>query len=540
MNLELLLEAEKRGILPPAKQELLAEARRRGLVSGGADQAPTANAPQSSRRPATRPETNMVEQSMSGFNEGVAGILGAPVDLATAAINAGTAGINRIAGTDMQPITDPVGGSGTFRNMMAPTISNTPPQTRGQRYGRRIGQEAGATAIPGGVALRGAQAPVRAAGGMTASAVGSGLAGQTSREIAPNSDVLDMAASLAGGSVVPAAMYARQPRPKAPTMSELQAARDAGYDQVHQSGARLSQKSANELADSIESTFGPRAATKRLNPKAAIASDELTADLRAAPPSIADVDETRRWIGENVAGSNEAGERRLGTMMKGRIDTHLDNLQPGDVTGTNRPEEVVQTLKAAREKANRVHKAEQFERKDTGLFDKGIRRAATTGTGGNEVNAIRQNVRRVLENPKLRRGYSEAELQAMRDIADGTPTQNALRMLSRLAPSAGALPMSGVLGGAGLAGATGNPLYLGPSIAGEVAKYAAERSTRKQIDQLGELIRNGATLPQKEMSDSTTRIVAALMAREAAQVEAGGPQYTGKTRQIIDALMARP
>ena len=36
MNLELLLEAERRGILPPDKVELLTEARRRGLVSGAA------------------------------------------------------------------------------------------------------------------------------------------------------------------------------------------------------------------------------------------------------------------------------------------------------------------------------------------------------------------------------------------------------------------------------------------------------------------------------------------------------------------------
>ena len=35
MDIELLLEAEKRGILPPDKVELLAEARRRGLVPGG-------------------------------------------------------------------------------------------------------------------------------------------------------------------------------------------------------------------------------------------------------------------------------------------------------------------------------------------------------------------------------------------------------------------------------------------------------------------------------------------------------------------------
>mgnify|MGYP001810911218 CR=1 FL=1 len=39
MNLDLLLEAERRGILPADKAQLLAEARRRGLVPGDAPQA---------------------------------------------------------------------------------------------------------------------------------------------------------------------------------------------------------------------------------------------------------------------------------------------------------------------------------------------------------------------------------------------------------------------------------------------------------------------------------------------------------------------
>ena len=36
MDFELLLEAERRGILPPDKVELLTEARKRGLVPGAA------------------------------------------------------------------------------------------------------------------------------------------------------------------------------------------------------------------------------------------------------------------------------------------------------------------------------------------------------------------------------------------------------------------------------------------------------------------------------------------------------------------------
>ena len=263
--------------------------------------------------------------------------------------------------------------------------------------------------------------------------------------------------------------------------------------------------------------------------------DEIAGDLRTAPPTISEVDEARRWIGQNVAGSREAGEARIGMAMKDGIDSHLDNLQPGDLTGTNRPGDVVETLKDAREKAHRIYKSQIFEAEDVGAIEKGLRRAAVSGTGGNEVNALRQNVRRVLEDPKLRKGFSKVELQAMRDVADGTPSQNALRWASRFAPSSGAIPsMTGIGAGGGLTAATGNPIFLAPSALGEGAKYAAERSTRKQVNKLGELIRNGKPLPKKQVGEATQKaLIAWLLSRGA-----NAPEPTGKTKEVLDALLA--
>lgn len=391
-------------------------------------------------------------------------------------------------------------------------------------------------AIPGGALMRGAAAPMKLGAMETASAVGSGVAGQTSQEVAPGNQTADTIASMLGGLSPVAASRAMRPDPKAPTLAALEAQRDAGYDAVRASGAALRPQSADVLASGIESTFGTRPATRRMNPKAAIAAEELAGDMRQRPPTISEVDESRQWIGDNVAGSNEKGERRLGMAMKETIDNHLNQLRPEDVTGTNRPEEVVSSLMDAREKASRIHKSQVFEAEDTGQFAKGLRRAATTGTGGNEVNAIRQNVRRVLENPKLRRGYSKDELQAMRDIADGTPTQNALRLLSRLAPTSGGLSFAGATGAAGAAGVSGNPLFLAPAFAGQVAKMATERSTKKQIAGLGEMIRNGGPLPKKTSSDLERRIIAALMAKNAAQPQ-GQALQSGQTRASIAAML---
>lgn len=484
-------------------------------------------------------QTNLTEQGMSGVNETIASVLGAPIDFANWAGDLPAKGINAAFGTNLKTSADLPTGMGTaesYRQGMTDLgmISETQPQTTGQRYARRIGQEVGASVIPGGAMLRTAQAPLRVAAGIGASAVGAGAAGQTSREVAPNSDTADMIASMVGGGIAPMAGHMMTPKPRAPSLPELGASRDAGYDAVRRSNAALTPQAADDLATRLEGTLGSRKATRRMSPKAAAAVDELAPEFRSTPPTISDVDDARSWIGTNVAGARDPSEARLGVQMKSRIDDYLDNLQPTDVTGTNRASEVIDTLTDARDKAHRIHKSQIFEAEDTGAIAKGIRRAATTGTGGNEVNAIRQNVRRVLENPKLRKGFNEAELQAMREIADGTPTQNALRLFGRLAPNAGALQLGGFTGAAGLAGASGNPLLMAPSAIGAGAKMLAERSTRKQVAALGDTIRNGSPLPKKQMSDSTQRIVQALMASQLAQ-----PAQTDTRSEIARMLMAQ-
>ena len=209
---------------------------------------------------------------------------------------------------------------------------------------------------------------------------------------------------LGGLSPAIASKLAR-PTPSAPTIDQIQMRRDQGYEVVSDSNARLSPQAADKLASQIEGTLGTRKATRLMNPKAAIAADDIAADLRASPPTISEVDEARQWIGQNVAGSVENGERRIGQTMKQVIDDHLDSLEPQDVTGTNNAEEIVAALKGARAEAQKVYKSELFEAEDTGLIAKGLRRAATTGSGGNVVNAHRQSIRRVLETPSCGLGF---------------------------------------------------------------------------------------------------------------------------------------
>lgn len=449
------------------------------------------------------PKTNMVEQSMSGVNEGIANMAGFPVDAITGGINAATRGINSVAGTDIQPITDPVGGSESLKSLMAPTISDVPPQTAAQRYGRRIGQEVGASVVPGGIAMRSAQSPARVAMGTGASATAAGAAGQTSREIDPENDTMDMIASILGGAAVPAGMYANTPKPMAPDPEDLRARQRAAYGVVDASDTRLNEDSTAALQEAIRARASRDEMDPIISPKAYRTGEKIS-ELQT--PTIGEVEKMRRLAGR-VAGNTDPTEAALGMGMKDEITDYLNSITQENVTGGD-PAAAVGALREGREMTGRIKRYEQV----LDAVQKAERRAATGGIGGNQVNAIRQNVRAILDNPKKRAGYKADEIAKMEDLVRGTASTNTLRAAGRMSPTTGALQQ--FAGGAMMTGAasTANPLLAIPPTAGYFAKARAENMTNKQLQQLQELILNGAPLDKKQMTDAQKRVLAAMMA----------------------------
>lgn len=70
-KIELLLEAERRGILPESKREVLAEARRRGLVSGAPVPMDPLRAPEPRGQTDGRTQWQMVREDLSNAGQGV-------------------------------------------------------------------------------------------------------------------------------------------------------------------------------------------------------------------------------------------------------------------------------------------------------------------------------------------------------------------------------------------------------------------------------------------------------------------------------------
>jgi hypothetical protein len=295
-------------------------------------------------------------------------------------------------------------------------------------------------------------------------------------------------------------------------MAQLTTAKDAGYEAVEQAQVRLTQEARDQLVNNIAARVRTDGLNPVRNPKAASMVETIT-EL-PANPTIAEVETMRQIIGRDVAGAKEPSERSLGVNMKGEVDTFLDNLTTTSVTGAG-AEETVAALRSARQLAARIFKVQNLSG-DTGAITRAIRRAASTGTGGNEVNALRQNIRVILDSAKKRRGFSAAEISAMEEVVNGTRGSNLMRLISRLSPSSGGLPLATTVGAGMVAGSTGNPLLLAPAVVGQAAQAASERMTRGQVRRLDNLVRRGGPTPVRELPADARLALGGLLSAQAA------------------------
>lgn len=207
----------------------------------------------------------------SGFNEGLANLLGMPVDAINSALS--TIGID---------IKDPVGGAKWLKDKIMPTP--TKPETAGEKIIGAIGEQIPAMVVPG-VAAEAYLAPklgqipklIEAAKMAGKTAFGAGTASGIAREAAPDSPGLDLAAQFAGGVAVGAGPRLLQKgrevfqaaRRGAPTVTEKQLQERAGqvlnesastspiYEQNAEEAAKVAKQIPGYEATIAEQTNDP-------------------------------------------------------------------------------------------------------------------------------------------------------------------------------------------------------------------------------------------------------------------------------------------
>lgn len=377
-----------------------------------------------------------------------------------------------------------------------------------ERFG---GQVAGALALPASRIRSVGEAVMK--GGAAGAAYGFGAGEGSAVERLPSAGVGALTGGAAGGvlKVGANALGNRAAAKAIPSNEQLRASAKAAFDRADKAGVIIKPSGMQRLQASLVDDMAEFGYDPALQPGAAAIVNTVNR-LSGQNTTLKGVDLVRRIAQQAGRDRNNPSQQELSRRIIDKIDDFMETLPADDIVSGNAAAGLT-ALKEARGLWGQLRRSEMV---DSAAY-KAELRAASTGSGGNVDNATRQNVRRLVENP---RGMSHAERKAAETVVRGTTAQNALRQVGKLAPtgvvSGGIGSSMGAAAGAALGGPAGAAVgtFAVPAV-GQIAKTVADRMTVKNVERLSQMIRsNGKT------------------AKELANLARGGRMDIGQVRQI--------
>lgn len=263
----------------------------------------------------------------------------------------------------------------------------------------------------------------------------------------------------------------------APSIDELQAAKNAAYKAAEETGVVVSRDAMNRLKVDLVNTLKKEGLDKDLHPAATAALKRIT-DTKGQP-TLSEL-ETLRKIANDARTSNNPADARLGSKIIERIDDFEETLGPQDVISGNAS--AATAFKEARSLNQRLAKAKTIQK----LFDDAELAVGANYTAAGMDTALRQQFRALAKNDRKLRGFTPEEKAAIRKVVMGGPVQNAMRLLGKFAPN-GVVSSLASIGAFGAAG----PAGLALPTAGIIARQGAARAGLKNANRVSEMVRSG-------------------------------------------------
>lgn len=277
--------------------------------------------------------------------------------------------------------------------------------------------------------------------------------------------------------------------PATATANEIRNAATAAYQKADGLGVVYSPDAVAGLSSDLKNQFAQFGYHPELQPGAKVALGELDRLAQNGNVNLTGLDSARKLAQNAYIPGNKSNNALVGKVVSG-IDDLAQNVAPENVI-TGNPQEAAATLANARSLWSKASKMDMI---DT-LAQKAENRAASTGSGGNGENALRQNLRGILDNPTKSRGFSPDELAAVQTAVSGAPGQNIMRQLGKFSPVGNGLigTMEGLSAlGASAAGAPmAAPAILGGAAIGTAAKYASKAMQDNNVAMINKVIASG-------------------------------------------------
>lgn len=379
------------------------------------------------------------------------------------------------------------------------------PQTTAGEYARTIGEF-----LPGAMALGGGGVANALRYGVVP-ALGSETAGQATEGTALE-PYARVAGALAGGAV--GSRLGNSSAPKLPTAAEIK--QSANYGQLDDAmrNARLTSDAYRDIVRDVWKEAQDFGLTTDLKSRFGGAlGDFLKRSEQSGGASLHDLELLRRSL-RNAAGNTlDKSSQALSGRLVDKLDDAVDALSASSIAASGqsgRP--VVDALKEARNTYRTGIKAQMVE--------DAVERAQSAASG--VENGMRVEFRKLANNPRLARNFTATEKEAIRNVAEGNFTTNAMRWLGTFGvPIDQGRNFLGSLSGGGVGAAVGG-MIGGPAGAtlggfaipalGTAAKMGASRATQGLADIAEALVKSG---PQGQATFAASQAARQAAGREA-------------------------
>jgi len=278
-------------------------------------------------------------------------------------------------------------------------------------------------------------------------------------------------------------------------IQQLRDEANAAYEAARNAGVQIDPQEYQDLIQRITSDIAGgagRPIRPALTPKSA---DVLSAmeDFAGRAVGIDDLDYLRQLAQTPAGMVTDKAEQRAASLIISGIDDFIGNLTPAQVVSNpNAARGAAEALQEARDLWGRMRRTEQIENI--------IRIAREGGYAGGFESGLKTQIGRIIRNPRLRRGFSDAEIALLQDIQQGTPLGRILAGISYLgfSPSGGRTPiqggglLTGAITGATMGGPAGAVIGAGVEALGTTGLRAIrEMSLGQKADLYAQVIASG-------------------------------------------------
>jgi hypothetical protein len=380
---------------------------------------------------------------------------------------------------------------------VAPALGLHQPEGRAGRFGETLGEFAANPASylgPGSAALK--------VGGMAASALASEGAGELTEgtKAEPFARIAGAAAGGGAAGVVGAERQSARISAALPSTEAIKQSAQDAYKAVASARLWTTKESVDALYSDIENSLDADLIVPASAPRTYRALEQLKNETTRG--DVAQLMSVRQKLG-NIK-PMEGTDYAAAAHVRNAIDEFIEKLDPASVTAGD-PKFTSAMLQGARASWRSYKELELLER----IGDEAEHRAASSAGGPTKINAVRQNIRKILDSDTKSRGFSSAAKEQMERIVLGTWATNSSRWASQFAPSGVISTGFGLLAGEAAGPGVGTAVAGG----GLIARYLGEYLTKRQLRELEDIIRAESPVGQGAAVTPTPGLITSSAAR---------------------------